>query len=65
MGDPGSIPGSGGPPGKGHSNPQYSWTFLVTQMVKNLPVMQEIKVQSLGWEDHLEECLATHINILA
>ena len=24
-------------------------------MVKNLPVMQETWVQSLGWEDHLEE----------
>ena len=24
-------------------------------MVKNLPVMQESWVQSLGWEDHLEE----------
>ena len=34
-------------------------------MVKNLLVMQEIKVQSLGWEDPLEEGLATHINILA
>ena len=64
-GDPSSIPGSGRSPGEGIGYPQYSWTFLVTQMVKNLPVMQEIKVQSLGWEDPLEEGLATHINILA
>ena len=34
-------------------------------MVKNLPVMQETRVQSLGWEDPLEEEMATHSNILA
>ena len=34
-------------------------------MVKNLPAMQEIWVQSLGWEDPLEECTATHSRILA
>ena len=28
---------------------------LVAQMVKNLPVMQETWVRSLGWEDLLEE----------
>ena len=28
---------------------------LVAQMVKNLPVMQETQVQSLGWEDPLEK----------
>ena len=28
---------------------------LVTQMVKNLPAMQEMRVQSLGWEDPLEK----------
>ena len=36
--------------------------------VNNLPVMQEfqeIKVQSLGWEDPLEEDMATHSIILA
>ena len=27
----------------------------VTQMVKNLPAMQETQVQSLGWEDPLEK----------
>ena len=26
-------------------------SFLVAQMVKNLPAMQENRVQSLGWED--------------
>ena len=34
-------------------------------MVKNLPAMQEIWVQSLGWEDSLEEGMATHSSILA
>ena len=27
----------------------------VAQMVKRLPTMQETRVQSLGWEDHLEK----------
>ena len=38
---------------------------LVAQVVKNLPAMQETWVQSLGWEDPLEEGVATHSNILA
>ena len=38
---------------------------LVAQMVKKLPAMQETWVQSLGWEDPLEECMATHSSILA
>ena len=29
------------------------WASLVTQMVKNLPAVQEIQVQSLVWEDPL------------
>ena len=33
-------------------------------MVKNLPVMQETQVLSLGWEDPLEEEMATHSSIL-
>ena len=32
-----------------------SWALLVAQMVKNLPAMQQIQVQSLGWEDPLEK----------
>ena len=32
---------------------------------KNLPAKQEIWVQSLGWEDPLEEGMATHSSILA
>ena len=37
----------------------------MTQMVKNLPAMQETWVQSLGWEDPLEKGMATHSSILA
>ena len=32
---------------------------------ENLPVMQETQVRSLGWEDPLEEDVATHSSILA
>ena len=34
-------------------------------MVKNLPAKQETQVQSLGWEDPLQEEMATHSSILA
>ena len=34
-------------------------------MVKNLPAMQETGVQSLDWEDPLEEGVATQSYILA
>ena len=37
----------------------------MAQIVKNLPEMQETCVQSLGWEDPLEEGRATHSSILA
>ena len=32
----------------------------MAQMVKNLPAMWETWVQALGWEDPLEEGMATH-----
>ena len=41
---------------------------LMAQWVKNSPAMketQEMQVQSLGWEDLLEEGMATHSSILA
>ena len=38
---------------------------LVAQLAKNLPVMWESWVQSLGWEDPLEKEMATHSSILA
>ena len=37
----------------------------MSQTVKNLSAMQETWVQSLGWEDPLEEGMATHTRILA
>ena len=37
----------------------------MTQMVKNLPAMQETQVRSLGQEDPLEKGKATHPSILA
>ena len=43
----------------------HSWTSLTAQMVKNPPGMRETWVQSLGWEDPLEEVMATLSNILA
>ena len=39
--------------------------FLVAQVVKNLPAMQETWVRSLCWEDPLEKEMAIHSNILA
>ena len=39
--------------------------FLVAQMVKNLPAMQETQVKSLGREDPLEEEVAIHSTVLA
>ena len=38
---------------------------LVAQMAKNLPVMQETQVQSLGWEDPLEKGMDTQSSFLA
>ena len=54
--DTSSIPGSGRSPGGGHGNPlQYSWASLVTQLVKNLPAIQETWVQTLHEEDSLKK----------
>ena len=41
------------------------WSSLVIQTVKNPPAMWETWVRSLGWEDPLEEGMATHFSILA
>ena len=37
----------------------------MVQMVKNLPAVQEARVQSLGQEDPLEKETTTHSSILA
>ena len=66
VGNPGSIPGLGRSPGERIVYPlQYSWASLMAQTVKNPPAMWEAWVRSLGWEDALEEGIATHTNILA
>ena len=39
--------------------------FLVAQLVKNLPAVQETQVRSLGQEDPLEKEMANHSSILA
>ena len=64
-GYPGLIPGSGRSPGEGIGYPlQYSWVSLVAQKVKNPTAMWEIQVQSLSWENPLEEVMATQSSIL-
>ena len=65
-GDPGLIPGWRRSPEEEIGYPlQYSWASLVAQMVKKPPAMRETWVQSLGWEDPLEESMATQSKILA
>ena len=39
--------------------------FLVAQMVKNPPTMQETWLQFLGWEDLVKKGIAAHSSILA
>ena len=61
---PKSNPGSGRPLGEGIGYPlQYSWASLVAQTVKNPPAVRDTWVRSLGWEDPLEEGMATHSSI--
>ena len=43
----------------------YHGASLVAQMVKNLPEIRETWLRSLGWEDPLEEGMATRSSILA
>ena len=54
--------------------PRFEFYLIVTnlvgaslgaQSVKNPPATQETWVQFLGWEDPLEEGMATHSSILA
>ena len=42
-----------------------TYDFPVVQVVKNLPAMQETRVQSLGRKDSLVKGMAIHSNILA
>ena len=59
------IPGSGRYTGEEIGYPlQYSRASLMAQMVKNPPAVWETWVRSLGWEDSLEEGMATHSSVL-
>ena len=53
----------------GERGDKSSWSagtkFLVAQMGKNLPAVQETQVQSLGQEDPLEKGMATHSSVVA
>ena len=65
-GDPIWIPGLGRSTGEGIGYPlQGSWASLVAQLVKNPPAMWETWLQSLGWEESLEEGMATLSCIVA
>ena len=60
-GDPGLTPGSGRSPGEGIGySLQYSLASPVAPTAKDPPTMQEAWVWSVGWEDPLEEGMATH-----
>ena len=48
-----------------YPHPPPPHAALVAQTVKNLPAMQETRVQSLGGEDPLEKGMATRSSILA
>ena len=65
-GDPGLIPGLGRCLEEGIRYPlQYSWASVVAQMIKNSTAIWETWVWFLGWEDPLEEGMATHFSTLA
>ena len=48
-----------------HLLPLGDWASQVAWMIKNLPVMQESRVRSLGQADPLGKGMATHSSILA
>ena len=65
-GNLGLIPGLGRSVEEGIGYPlQYPWASLVAQLVKNLPAMQDTRVQSLGWKHPLVKGKVTHSSILA
>ena len=47
-----------------HHLKPVQWASLAARMVTNLPAVQEIRVQSLVWEDTLDKGMATHSSIL-
>ena len=61
-GDLGLIPVLVRSPGEGNGY-SLQWASLLAQRRKNLPEMQETRVQSLDWEDPLENGMATYWRI--
>ena len=45
--------------------PNFKTYFPGGSAVENLPAMQKMQVRTLGWEEPLEEEMATHANVLA
>ena len=60
-----SLPEQDGAAGSLHEGWGCVLGFPGGSAVKNLPAVQETRVQSLSWEDSLEESRATHSSILA
>ena len=48
-----------------HSSTVQRQAALMAQMIKNPPALRETWIQSLSWEDPLEESMVTHSSILA
>ena len=44
---------------------ESNWSFLVAQLINNLPAIQGTQIRSLGREDPLEKGMTTHSSILA
>ena len=42
-----------------------NWTSLVAQKIRSLPAVRETWIRPMGWEDPLEDGMATHSSILA
>ena len=64
-GDPSSIPREKIPWRRDSLPTPVFMASLVSQMAKNLPAVWETWVWSLGWEDSLEEGMATHSSVPA
>ena len=64
MGEPGGLP-SMVSHRVGHDWSDLAAAAAVAQTVTHLSVMQDTRVQSLGWEDPLEKEMATHSSILS
>ena len=64
-GEPGRLQSVGSESRTELTTTMIVWASLVAQSVKNLPAVQETWVQSLSWEDRLEDGMATHPSILA